>query len=57
MRRRKPWGKLTFKAGRRISEQSVVITGSMKAKKWCKEAKGGNILRVDDFTVKQWELF
>ena len=52
MRRRKPWGMLTFKAGRRISEQSMVITGSMKAKKWCKEAKGGNILRVDDFTVK-----
>lgn len=48
---------LTFKAGRRISERSVVMTGSMKAEKWCTEAKGGNILRVDDFTVKQWELF
>lgn len=55
MRRIMLSGILAFKEGRRTSDQLTFTTGSMRAKK--KVFSREETFRVDEFTVKQWELF
>lgn len=53
-----PWRILAFKEGKRTSEQLMIITGSMRAKKVVSRKPREEILkRVDDFTVKQVVAF
>lgn len=48
------WRILAFKEGRRTSDQLTFPTGSMRAKKVVSREE---TFGVDEFTVKQWELF